>query len=164
MNNKFISKNGLNIIRDAEGLRLTAYMPTPDDKPTIGYGHTRTARLGMTIHKYEADNLLMDDLKWVEGTVNTYITAPINQNQYDALCSFVYNIGATNFRKSTMLKKLNKRDYTGAAKEFKRWNKQKGKPLRGLTSRRLAEATLFSKDPSHSLIEALSRLFFKKGQ
>ena len=161
-NYKAISKNGLDLIRQYEGLRLTAYMPTPNDKPTIGYGHTKTARMGMTIRVHEADELLKDDLKWVEDTVNIHVVTYINQNQYDALCSFVYNLGATNFRKSTLLRKLNNNDHSGAAKEFKRWNKQQGSVLRGLTKRRIAEATLFSKDPSTSLITALRRILSKK--
>ena len=158
-----ISKAGLDIIKEHEGLRLTAYMPTPNDKLTIGYGHTKTVHAGMTIHQHEAEQLLRDDLVWAEEAIQRYVDVKLNQNQYNALCSFVYNIGATNFRKSTLLKKLNNGDYNGASKEFKRWNKQQGSVLRGLTVRRVAEATLFSKDPSSSLKTALRRILNRKG-
>jgi lysozyme len=71
------------------------------------------------------------------------VKAPINQNQFDALVSFVYNVGAGNFAKSTLLKKLNKADYQGAGDEFLRWNRGGGKVLNGLIRRRDAERSLF---------------------
>lgn len=130
-------------IKRWEGLRLEAYMPTPNDVPTIGYGHTHTAKMGMVITEAEAERLLRVDLKWAREAVNNYVTVPLTQPQYDALVSFVFNVGATAFRKSTMLRKLNASDFVGAANEFPRWNKQKGKVLRGLTNRRLYEKAKF---------------------
>jgi len=131
------------LIKESEGLRLKAYLPTPNDVYTIGYGHTKTAEKGMVITLAGADALLLHDLAWVETAIDTYVQVPLNQNQYDALSSFIYNVGGTAFRKSTLLKKLNKKDYNGAANELLRWDKQKGKVLRGLTKRRQLEKDLF---------------------
>lgn len=133
------------LIKESEGLRLQAYLPTPNDVWTIGYGHTKTAVKGMKITRAGAEALLLEDLRWVETAIDTYVQVPLNQNQYDALASFIYNVGATAFRKSTLLKLLNASDYTGAADQFPRWNKQKGKVLKGLTTRRYKEKTLFEK-------------------
>jgi lysozyme len=135
----------VDLIKESEGLRLEAYLPTPNDVWTIGYGHTKTAVRGMKITKGGAEALLLHDLRWVETAIDMYVQVPLNQNQYDALASFIYNVGATAFRKSTMLKLLNTGDYEGAAGQFPRWNKQKGKVLRGLTTRRQKEQTLFKK-------------------
>lgn len=131
------------LIKESEGLRLKAYLPTPNDVYTIGYGHTKTAEKGMVITLAGAEALLLHDLQWVETAIDTYVQVPLNQNQYDALASFIYNIGGTAFRKSTLLKKLNQKDYNGAANELLRWDKQKGKVLRGLTKRRQLEKDLF---------------------
>ena len=133
------------LIKESEGLRLEAYLPTPNDVWTIGYGHTKTAKKGMRITLAGAEALLYQDLAWVEAAIDTYVQVPLNQNQYDAIASFIYNVGATAFRKSTMLKLLNAGDYDGAANQFPRWNKQKGKVLNGLTKRRQKEKTLFKK-------------------
>lgn len=138
-----ISAKGLGIIKQHEGLRLTGYLPTPQDVPTIGYGHTKTAKLGMTITEKQAEDLLRSDIAWAEAAVNNSVVVPLNQNQFDALVSFVFNVGATAFNKSTMLRKLNQSDYEAAANEFKKWNKQKGRVLAGLTRRRAEEAELF---------------------
>ena len=140
-----IGKAGLELIKKWEGVKLTAYLPTPNDVWTIGYGHTKTARPGMTITLQEAEKLLVQDLSWVEEALAKHVKVPLNQNQYDALSSFVYNLGETNFASSTLLRKLNEGDYTGAADQLPRWNKQKGKVLRGLTNRRLEEKALFLK-------------------
>lgn len=135
----------IELIKESEGLRLKAYLPTPNDVYTIGYGHTKTAKKGMVITLEGAEALLLHDLKWVETAIDMYVQVPLNQNQYDALASFIYNVGGTAFRKSTMLRLLNASDYDGAAGQFPRWNKQKGKVLNGLTTRRQKEQTLFKK-------------------
>ena len=138
-----ISTTGLDLIKSFEGLRLEAYLPTPNDVLTIGYGHTKTVKIGMVITEAQATSLLQQDLEWVEHAVNKPVTIPITQNQYDALCSFTYNLGGPNFRSSTLLKKLNAGDYEGASLELLRWDKQAGKVLKGLTRRRQAELELF---------------------
>ena len=136
------------LIKESEGLVLKAYLPTPDDVWTIGYGHTSGVTRGMTITKEQAEQFLEEDLKWVERVIDTSVKVPLNQNQYDALASFIYNLGGTNFRNSTLLRKLNSGDYKGAANEFPKWNKQRQKdgklvPLAGLTKRRAKEQALF---------------------
>lgn len=142
---KSMSLGDVDLIKESEGLRLKAYLPTPNDVWTIGYGHTKTAKPGMKITQRGAEELLKHDLAWVEAALARYVKVPLNQNQYDALASFVYNLGATNFKNSTLLKKLNAGDYRGAADQLPRWNKQKGKVLRGLTIRRAKERDLFLK-------------------
>lgn len=132
-------------IKEHEGLRLQAYLPTPNDVWTIGYGHTSTAKRGMVITEEQAEALLRKDIAWVEEAINTKVVVPLNQNQYDALASLIYNIGAGAFGKSTLLRMLNAGDYKGAADQFLRWDKQKGKTLRGLTRRRQEERELFLK-------------------
>ena len=132
-------------IKAAEALRLKAYMPTRNDVPTIGWGHTKGVRMGDVITEAEALALLHEDVTWVKRVLDMTVKVELNDNQVAALYSFVFNIGGTNFRTSTLLRKLNQGDYAGAADQFQRWNKQKGKVLRGLTKRRAAEAKLFRK-------------------
>lgn len=137
-------------IKDHEALRLTAYLPTKNDVWTIGWGHTKTAKQGMVITEAQAEQILRDDLEWVEAAIDRMVKAPITQNQRDALGSLIFNIGATNFSKSTVLRKLNAKDYKGAADAFLMWDKQKDKQtgqmvaLRGLTRRRQQERDLFN--------------------
>ncbi len=135
----------IEMIKKHESLRLDAYLPTPNDVWTIGYGHTKTAKPGMKITAAKAEELLCGDLAWVEASIAKNVKVPLTQNQYDALASLIYNIGATAFAKSTLLKMLNQGDYHGAADQFLRWDKQKGKTLRGLTRRREEERMLFLK-------------------
>lgn len=169
-----IGKQGLEMIKEYEGLKLQAYLPTPIDVPTIGYGHTKTAYLGMKVTEKGAEALLKQDLKWVEDVVAKNVTVPLTQPQYDALCSFIYNLGGTNFKRSTLLKKLNNKDYKGAADELLRWDKQGSKVLRGLTRRREAERALFLSEPMATspaptqgplgaLIAALVAIFKNRG-
>ena len=130
------------IIKHHEGLVLHAYL-CPAGVPTIGYGHTGGVSMGDVITEKKADELLKKDLRSAEYAVNKYVNVDLNQNQFDALVSFVFNLGAGNFKSSTLLRKLNFSDYDGAASEFKRWNKAGGRVLAGLTKRRLAEEKLF---------------------
>lgn len=130
------------IVKEFEGLRLEAYK-CPADAWTIGYGHTLGVIPGDVITEKEAEILLAEDLEDAESAVNEYVKVKLNQNQFDALVSFVYNLGAGNFKSSTLLRKLNAGDYLGAANEFKRWNKAGGKVLNGLVRRRAAECNLF---------------------
>lgn len=137
--------HNINIIKKHEGLRLEAYLPTPNDVWTIGYGHTHTTKQGMKITAGQAESLLRKDILWVEKAVNKLVVVPLTQNQFDALSSLVFNIGEKAFGSSTLLRLLNSGDYEGAANQFPRWNKQKGRVLNGLTKRRQEERQLFLK-------------------
>lgn len=136
------------LIKEFEGLSLKPYL-CPAKIPTIGYGSTRYADgtavklTDKAITKEKAEKLLLDTLEPFEKTINKNVYAPITQNMFDALVTFAYNVGSGNFAKSTLLKKLNKADYHGAADEFLRWDKAGGKVLAGLTRRRKAERELF---------------------
>ena len=130
-------------IKTAEGLRLTAYKDG-GGVWTIGYGHTGSdVREGLTIPLSEAERLLTRDLRVAEGHVNDAVKVKLTQNQFDALVSFVYNVGGGAFRSSTFLKLLNAGDYEGAANQLPRWNKDNGKVVNGLTNRRHEERELF---------------------
>lgn len=130
------------LIKKWEGLRLEAYLPTPNDVWTIGWGHTKGVKKGDVITQEEAQEFFEQDTAWVVDAVNK-VEVDLNQHQFDALCSFVYNVGETAFYKSTLLRKLNSGDYEGAANEFPRWNKQSGRVLRGLVRRREDERQYF---------------------
>jgi lysozyme len=138
-----IQEPGLRIIKHFEKCRLKAYLPTPDDVPTIGWGHTLGVELGDTCSQEQADVWLKEDCQDAENAVNYYVRLPITQNQFDALVSFVFNIGGPRFRASTLLRKLNSGDYAGASAEFPHWRLQKGKVLNGLIKRRAMERELF---------------------
>lgn len=140
------SEKGLALTKESESLRLTAYAdPGTGGAPwTIGYGHTGPhIEEGMVISQKDADHLLLLDVQESVDAVNKLVTAAITQNQFDALVDFTFNVGATNFEKSTLLIKLNKGDIQGAANEFPRWNRAAGHILGGLIRRRGAERTLF---------------------
>jgi lysozyme len=139
---KRINEAGLNIIKEYEGLRLESYL-CPAKKWTIGYGHTKTTQPGMVITEDQADNLLMQDAIDAEDAVNKFVKVPISENQFSALVSFVFNVGAGNFKASTLLRKLNEKDFAGAADQFERWIYAKGQVLNGLIRRRKAEQKLF---------------------
>lgn len=130
-------------IKHWEGLRLEAYLPTPRDKWTIGYGHTATVKPGMVITEKQAEKLLRADIKWVRKTIKDLVEVPLSQPQYDALASLIFNIGRPQFSGSTLLRKLNTYDYVGAADEFPKWRRQKGRILPGLVRRRKAEQRMF---------------------
>jgi lysozyme len=133
---------GLHLIKTFEGLKLNAYK-CPAGVWTIGYGTTKGVKPGQAITAAKAEELLAADLRKFEDTVNTSVAVPITQGQFDALVSLTYNIGSGAFRASTLLRKLNAKDYAGAAEQFPRWNRAGGKVLAGLTRRREAERKLF---------------------
>ena len=134
---------GTKILKYSEGCKLTAYQDSVGVW-TIGYGHTKGVYEGMTITQEEAEQMLLTELEEYEGYVEKYVTVPLTQNQFDALVVWVYNLGPTNFRKSTLLKELNSGNYTAAGQEITKWNKAGGKVLAGLVKRREAEALLFN--------------------
>lgn len=142
-----VSENGINLIKQFEGCRLTAYQDSVGVW-TIGYGWTqpvdgKPVGKGMTITQQKADDLLKQGVIQYENGINSLVKVQLNQNQFDALVDFAYNLGVNALKGSTLLKKLNAGDYAGAANEFTKWNKAGGKELAGLTRRREAEKSLF---------------------
>ncbi|MFK3971128.1 lysozyme [Pseudomonas sp. NPDC087358] len=140
-----ISQKGIDLIKSSEGLSLTAYPdPATGAEPwTIGYGTTRGVKPGMKITAEQAEQYLKADVARFEPELAALVKVPLTQNQWDALMSFVYNLGTPNLASSTLLKLLNAGDYVRAADQFGRWNKAAGKELPGLTKRRAAEQALF---------------------
>jgi len=134
--------DGKSIVRKFEGCKLTAYL-CPAGIPTIGYGHTHNVKLGDTCTQQQADEWLEDDFFYATSDVKAVVKVPLTDNQLDALASFVFNLGVRKLIQSTLLKKLNAKDYTGAANEFDKWVFAAGKKLNGLIARRAAEKQLF---------------------
>ncbi len=151
-----ISPQGLNLIKKFEGLHrvqddgmISSYR-CPANRWTIGFGSCKGVRSGMKITVKEAEDLLIKDIEEHGKAVKRHVNVPLSQYQYDALTSFVFNLGAGAFKSSTLLKKLNQGLYDEVPEQLMRWNKARvdGKltPLNGLTRRRSAEASLFSSD------------------
>jgi GH24 family phage-related lysozyme (muramidase) len=141
------SQNGIDLIKKFEGCVLHAYKPVPSEPYyTIGYGH-----YGMGVNpndkitQEQADEFLVNDLKITEFGVNSLLKVDINQNQFDALVSFSYNLGFSALRSSTLIQLVNQKDFKNASLEFDKWNHSNGKVLAGLTNRRQAEKELFLK-------------------
>ena len=136
------SHKGIALIKEFEGLRLKAYK-CPGGVWTIGYGHTDGVRPGMVISERQAEDFLKAELIAFEKYLNDLRLA-INQNQFDALISFIYNVGTGNFSRSTLLRKVraNPQD-NSIMDEFLRWVYSKGRVLPGLQGRRLAEMKLY---------------------
>lgn len=149
-----VSQKGINLVKKFEGIRLTAYT-CPAGVLTIGYGHTGSdVKPGMKIDEKEAERLLWQDTESAQQTVSSFVTARINQNEYDALVSFVFNIGPTAFVNSTLLRLLNKgADRKVVAAEFARWVKAgSDAPVPGLVRRREEEKKLFLEKEKHPLL------------
>jgi lysozyme len=139
------SENGLNLTKSLEGLRLEAYLDVAG-VPTIGYGHTGPeVHLGLTWTQAEADAALLEDVQGSVYCVNQAVKVPLNQNQFDALVDFTFNVGCHAFEGSTLLIKLNHSDYIGAEGQFANWKYAGGEVVPGLVRRRAAEGLLFSR-------------------
>jgi len=144
-----ISENGKNIIKSFEGCKLTTYLCSAGVK-TIGFGSTiinhKPVVEGQKITLEEANKAFDSDILVFQNNVLKHIKKPLNQNQFDAIISFVYNVGVGNFKSSTLLKKLNINPNDPTIKdEFLKWNKAAGKVVIGLTNRRVKEAELYFK-------------------
>ena len=137
-----ISKEGIALIKKFEGCELEAYQCAAGVW-TIGYGSTKDVKEGDTLTQKEADNLLLHEMQEYEGYIKELVKIPLKQNQFDALVSWVFNLGPANLKASTMLKFLNAGDYHLIPSQIKRWNKANGKVLEGLIRRREAEALMF---------------------
>jgi lysozyme len=142
-----VSAAGLAGIKYHEGEVRTVYLD-PVGIPTVCVGHTATvtrADVGKRVSAQVCDNLLNRDTAEAQRAVGRLVKVPVTQGQYDALVSFTFNVGAGNLASSTLLRKLNAGDCHGAAAEFPRWNKAKGRVLPGLVSRRADERAVFEK-------------------
>lgn len=137
-----ISKEGLSLIKKFEGFESRAYL-CPAGVWTIGYGHTKDVKEGDEWSQTHAEHMLEVELEEFCEYVNKMVEVPLEQYQFDALVAWVYNLGAGNFKESTLLRVLNQGDYDDVPHQIKRWNKAGGRVLQGLVRRREAEALLF---------------------
>lgn len=156
-----INAEGLSHVKKFEGLRTRAYRDVANVL-TIGYGHTSAAgapevREGMTITEAQAEQILQSDLRKFEERVSRLVKVPLSDNQFAALVSFDFNTGALH--KSTLLKKLNRRDYNAVPVELMKWVNAGGKKVKGLVNRRAAEAGLWAKGEfvSSNTVEASTK-------
>ena len=144
------SQNCINMIKMFEGFRAKPYK-CPAGVPTIGYGSTfysngkKVTLKDKLITEQDATNLLTTVVTNFSSGVSKLLKVQVTQNQFDALVDFAYNVGIGNLKSSTLLKKVNAKNFSGAALEFIKWNKADGKVLPGLTKRRTAEKDLFIK-------------------
>lgn len=137
------SPEGIRLIKHFEGFRSFPYRCSANVL-TIGYGHTQGVSEDMAhITERYACELLEQDLKKFESSVKKLIKIPLKQNEFDALVSFAFNLGAGALQRSTLRQKLNREDRQGAADEFLKWCRAGGKILKGLLRRRIAEREMF---------------------
>lgn len=168
MPEQHINSAGLSIIKRFEGCKLVGYLPTPNDVPTAGFGHTHGVVLGQSYTQVEADTWLMaEDIPDAELIVESAVTADLNPNQFSALVCFVFNVGPgragekdgfvtlKNGRPSSMLTFINNGNFALAAGEFHKWDHQAGIEIKGLTRRRQAEEELFRR-PVKPLSQSLT--------
>ena len=136
------SEEGIALLKKFEGCELKSYQDSVGVW-TIGYGHIKGVKEGMTITKQQAEEMLLEELVEYENYVLEAVNHQLDQCMFDALVSWTYNLGPSNLNASTMLKVLNAGDYDAVPEQIKRWNKAGGKVLTGLVRRREAEALLF---------------------
>lgn len=142
-----ISQKGIDFIKSHEALRLKAYQ---DSKGvwTIGWGHTKNVHPGDVITREQAERFIRDDFAWVERTLNADLVTGrdkplVTQNEFDALCSLVFNIGSQAYLESTVRRKIKQGDKMAAARAFKMWVYSEHKFVQGLANRRADEVRLF---------------------
>lgn len=135
---------GLSLIKLFEGLRLQQYK-CPAGYWTIGYGHLVKSgeQIPLIVSEEDANRWLEQDLRIAERAIGRFVRVALNQNQFDALVSFTFNLGTGALQRSTLRQKLNRGEYGDAASEFGRWVFAGGQRLKGLVRRRQAEASLF---------------------
>lgn len=145
-----VSDEGKALIEKFEGRRHDIYI-CPGGKISGGIGHalipaeTRLHRVGTHVDDSQIDKWFIDDIAKVEKTINNWVVVDLVQGQFDALASFVFNVGSDQFKRSTLLKLLNKGAYTKASEQFQLWTHAKGRVLSGLVARRSEEADMFRK-------------------
>jgi lysozyme len=148
VNNLTYSKDGLAITEQFEGCRLVAYQDQVGVW-TIGYGHTGSGvASGLTITQDQAIDLLTSDVAASAAYVNAAVTVELQQNEFDALVDFVFNLGRGAFAGSTLLKNLNAGQFDAAATQFDLWDHAGGQVVAGLLRRRQAEQAMFQGQPA----------------
>ena len=145
-----ISEEGKALIKKFEGCKLDSYRCSAN-VATIGYGHTKGVSDGDSCTQDEAGQMLADDLEEFEGYVDKYVKVDLEQNQFDALVAWTFNLGPTNLKSSTMLKVLNEGKHENVPSEMRRWNKAGGETLEGLIRRREAEGLLWDNKLWHEV-------------
>ena len=142
-----ISYNGLNLLKELEGFRSESYLDT-GGVWTIGYGTTRVegkpVEAGLTCSEAQAQDWLSQDISWAQTAVNKLVKVPLKQGMFDALVSFVYNVGEEQFRRSTLLRLLNLGQHIEAGKQLLRWKYDNGKVVNGLMNRRIKELAMYN--------------------
>lgn len=137
-----ISSEGIELIKKFEGCETTAYQDSVGVW-TIGFGHTKGVQEGQSCSMQDAETMLSEEMDEYEGYINSMVDVDLNQNEFDSLVAWVYNLGPTNLRESTLLKILNAGDKDGIPEQINRWNRAGGKILQGLVRRREAESLMF---------------------
>ncbi len=138
-------QTAITMLKKHEGFRGAVYT-CPAGKLTIGYGFTSKVHTDKkTMTEKEASEILDGYVKSIDSYLDTVVKVELTGNQRAALISFIYNVGQSNFEESTLLKKLNNREYGAVPAEMKRWVYAKKKVLPGLVKRRAEEAALFSR-------------------
>lgn len=125
-----------------EGYSDKVIIPVPGDRPTLGFGTTEGVRADDTTNPVKALARALTDIDKYSVAIKGCVKVPLHQYEYDAYVSLAYNIGPTAFCSSTLVRVLNQEQYEEACKQILRWDKFKGKPLRGLTIRRESEYKL----------------------
>ena len=144
-----LSNNGLNLIKGFEGFKSAPYLDSAG-VATIGYGTilypdgTAVTMNDSPITEAQAEQYLAFEINQKTSSIDQMVTSSVNQNQFDALVSFAYNLGLGALHGSTLLKLVNQSDFANAALEFPKWDHAGGVVVAGLLTRRLAEQTLFS--------------------
>lgn len=144
-----IGQKGIELLKHWEQGPLGGFAPIPykcsANKDTIGWGHAikLTDNITPPISRAQAETLLRNDIAWAENAVNKWVRVQLTQNQFDALVCFVFNVGETAFKSSTLLSSLNQRQFDLVPVQFSRWNQSNGKVLKGLINRRMAEVLLW---------------------
>lgn len=156
----------IQLVKSQEALRLQAYddvngMPLavgeiPHGTATIGFGHTFSVKPGDTCTEVQADQWLSSDLRSAQDVVEATVKVTLSDNEYGALVSFVFNIGGSKFRSSTLLSMLNAGKYENVPVQMARWNKSRGEVTKGLVRRRVAEIALWAASPPTSFIPAVT--------
>jgi len=136
------SAEGVALIKKFEGCKLQSYLCSADVW-TLGFGHTRGVKEGDSCTQEQAEQTLVDDLFEFEKYVHKHVNVALDQNQFDALVAWTFNLGPTNLRESTLLKRVNEERFSDVPTEIRRWNRAGGEVVQGLVRRRAAEALLW---------------------